>query len=165
MEKTDLSPTYFGLDPKRDLITTLNLCWHHLPSDNILSAPHTCILISSEAPGYLSSHYQVVKNIFSIFSSKSSIFTGAVDLENQLSPCLLLLVFFWHSNTANTAPSSCFFLTKQSKFLPGTMLHLKVHWLAGIKPQEIMRFTFLYIILSEFQFSTVQLEKGLSGQK
>lgn len=61
MGKIDLSYTYFGLDPKRDLMTALNLCWPHLPSDNIPSATHTCILISSEALGYLSSHYYAVK--------------------------------------------------------------------------------------------------------
>lgn len=40
MEKIDLSYTYFGLDPKRDLITALNLCWPHLLSDSIPRATY-----------------------------------------------------------------------------------------------------------------------------
>lgn len=82
-------------------------------------------------------------------------------MENQLSPHLLLLVFFWHSDAANTAPFSCFFLTKQSKFLPGTMLLFKVHWLAGIKPQEIVM-TEVHLPLYYSQFSTVQGANGIT---
>jgi len=61
IEETDMFNTYFGLDPKRDLITALNLHWPHLLSDNIPGDTYTWIWRSPEALGYLSSYCKVVR--------------------------------------------------------------------------------------------------------
>lgn len=83
MEEIDMFNTYFGLDPKRDVITALNLHWPHLLSDNIPGDIYMWIWRSPESLGYRSSHCEVVRASVSLYCHYTHLVCSALPLPKS----------------------------------------------------------------------------------
>lgn len=80
MEENDMFSTYFGLDPKRDLITALNLHRPHLLSDTIPGDIYMWIWRSPESLGYHSLHCEVLRASLSLYCYYTHLLCSALPL-------------------------------------------------------------------------------------